>query len=234
MTFQEYLQTEYFKKLDGNLRESKRMKKWIWLLLGLFISAMVVGYLLFDEEKNDAGIWDWQNILSLSLVGVGFVFMIVLCVFGARYTKRDDNGNVRPAYLIALWLYAWEAFSDGWRVENGVVTFYLDCRSVRPKEYEMWLEREEEAVQVLPDALKETGDVMDALLIVQMGLYAWVEKTSPVLTSVRYRVKENGVLADQKWSFLWREGRPKYSMRRVRYSYRRARRIAMKKGIIEQ
>ncbi len=58
MTFQEYLQTEYFKKLDGNLRESKRMKKWIWILLGLFIGAMVVGYLLFDEEKNDAGIWD--------------------------------------------------------------------------------------------------------------------------------------------------------------------------------
>lgn len=132
MTFHEYLQTEYFKKLDGNLRESKRMQKWIWLLLGLFIGAMVVGYLLFDEEKNEAGIWDWQNILALCLVGVGFVFMVVLCVFGARYTKRDDNGNTRPAYLIALWLYAREAFSDGWRAENGVnVLFRLSQRAAQ-------------------------------------------------------------------------------------------------------
>lgn len=234
MTFQEYLQTEYFKKLDRNLRESKRMKKWVWILFGLFLASMVVGFLLFDEEEGEAGIWDWQNILSLCLCGVGFVFMIVMCVFGARYSKRDDNGNTRPAYLIALWLYARETFSDGWRAENGGVTFYLDGRSVRPKEYEMWLEREGEAVCVLPDALKETGDLLDAVLIVQMGLYAWVEKASPVLTSVRYRVKEDGVLADKKWSFLWQEGKPKYVMRRVRYSYRRARRIAMKKGIIEQ
>lgn len=232
MTFHEYLQTEYFKKLDGNLRESKRMQKWIWLLLGLFIGAMVVGYLLFDEEKNEAGIWDWQNILALCLCGVGFVFMVVLCVFGARYTKRDDNGNTRPAYLIALWLYAREAFSDGWRAENGVVTFYFDYRSVRPNEYEMWLEREGEAVRVLPDALKETGDIFDEILIVQMGLLAWVEKASPMLTSVRFRVKQDGVISDKKWQFLWREGKPKYAMRRVRYHYRRAQKLARKKQIL--
>ena len=54
MTFQEYLQTEYFKKLDGNLRESKRMKKRIWLLLGLFIGARGDGYVSCGGEMNDA------------------------------------------------------------------------------------------------------------------------------------------------------------------------------------
>lgn len=230
MKFREYIRTDYFRKEEKNVRQAKRMSK-IGLSFGIVMCVfLVAAVILIDKEK---GLEAWQNILAVCLFVAAVVIMIAICIIGAKYNKRDNNGNLRASYLIAFLLWSREEFASDWMSENGVVTFCLDSSQLSPGKCVVWLERGEERRYVLPDDF-DTGEASDALIIVSFGLFRWMEMQSLTPNAVRFRLKTDGEFADKKWNFLYKDGKQVFRWKNLEYAYRRAKRLALRKGVIEK
>ena len=101
MKYEEYIQTEAFRRF---LKAEDRKKRWrlpILISSGIILLMMIGALVCLDfipEEKRT----DTLTVLGYVLMGVSLAGIFVLAIFQSMSTSRDNNGNRLLAYSAAM------------------------------------------------------------------------------------------------------------------------------------
>lgn len=236
MTFEEYTKTDVFLKERARTVKNKRLA-WLVLALTFFGTASILaGCILGGEDRPEEM---WRLVLAVALVVAGLAADAVVAVLHWRKSARKDDGiSRRPAFAVAYLLYAREYLSTGWHETNGAVTYDLDFPPViKGKEpAQVTLVRGGERFTIEFSRFGEDLDAYDGLLIPALGLFCWLENNAVTATEISYRLLENGMNLNTKRggkTFLYEAGKWKLTGRNFRREYRRIKKYACRKDILE-
>ena len=101
MKYEEYIQTEAFRRF---FKAEDRKKRWRLPMLissGIILLMMIGALICLDfipEEKRT----DTLTVLGYVLMGVSLAGIFVLAIFQSMSTSRDNNGNRLLAYSAAM------------------------------------------------------------------------------------------------------------------------------------
>ena len=233
MKFKEYIVSERFQREMSDLGKGKKWNKLIiagWFLGAAFLIGALVCLEWLPEELRTEEI----GILGMALGIIGFVVLVVLSFFGAKFSGRDDNGRRNPVYAAAMLLYARENLADGWRIDNGLLAFSISVTAEeKGKELKSaTLERGGERTEVDLAAFNGSLEVSDVPGLILCGLFIFLERSSVPVTAIRYTIRLNE--QEGKPTFLYRNAKWTLTGKLQKEEYRRIERYARKKGIYEE
>lgn len=234
MTFEEYMDTDVFRRERERLCANKRTAKrrMIFFLVGL--ALLFVGGILLPEEKESELLW--RGISGGILFGAGMIVIVIGAILSRRTDdRREDSMMRRPAFAAAFLLYARQYLVAGWRAENGVVAWDIDLPAGADKKIAAFaLVRGGQRTEISFAPFGEYLDALDAVVLVAFGLFSWLERENVSAARIACRLLEEGVTNGKKEEIvLYTAGKWKFTGRMLRREYRRIAKYARKRGLIE-
>lgn len=231
MKYEEYIQTEAFRRF---FKAEDRRKRWrLPILIGSgIILLMMIGALIcldfIPEEKRT----DTLTVLGYVLIGASLAGLIVLAIFQSMSTSRDNNGNRLPAYSAAMLLFALENLSSGWHVENGLLTFCISVTTgaEQGKFNTVSLIRKEEKLELDLSGFSGTLTMQDILELILYGLFNFLENNAVQITAIKCFFCVDEVRGKEE--FLYRDGKWRWLVRTIKGRYCNVVKYARRKNLI--